>query len=560
MPRYWPFTKYPGTDYETFNWDWLIRTVKDYTAKVDDFTEDMTNAWNTFRNYINHEIAEMHRKFAIYVNVTEEALNTGAIADGAITEPKIDGDFLKSIHNRYVTLEMYGGAGDGSTDDSAALASATASGYPVCLLPDKTYRINSTVNLTTSAVIFGCGELSELLIDRDGSVNTDANTDHTLELCEFKCTVRKVHGNGINITKTNDANAKNCISIHDMVFYMDNDIDTNLDSIMVYLKGVREASITNCVFKGDSSSYGTGLYMTADSTHLTMNIAISECNFYYLKKCIDLDNTAANLVYLAGIRMVDNMFIGAEYGLHAKFIDTFFMMNSMFDFCINPIVSDGSLGVKIDNNYIQTNSDACIRIINTRSAACRFGEITNNYLWSTANGLVTDAISMEGVAEKIAFWRITNNTSTHTRAMINMKNCQNCMINDNICHESTTFFDGNNDSTIITIKNNKADASVQKFMINNHGSNSVRYGNSLGLKYSENCGVTTITGDGTTDYKDVSHDLFGRSYYKAACGSSGPYNIAVLTPDDEHIRITVNPTPPAGTVIELNWEAAIAGS
>lgn len=544
----WPFNKYPGTDYETFNWEWILKTVKEWAAKMSTIQTDWQEfVGHTYKDQIT-QILEEHPDW------------TTTVMDGSITEPKINGDFLKEIKNRYVTVEMFGGAGDGATDDAAALAAATASGYPVCLLPGKTYRINSTVNLTTSAVIFGCGELSELLIDRDGTLATDTNTNHTLELCEFKCTVRKVHGNGINITKVNDANAKNCVSIHDMVFYMDNDIDTDLDSIMLYLRGVREAAITNCIFKGATSSYGTGLYMTADSTHLTMNIAISECNFYYLKTCIDLDNTATNLVYLAGIRMVDNMYIGADTGVKAAYVDTFFITDSMFDFCVHPIVSDSSLGVKINGNYIQTNSNACIRIVNNRAADCRFGEITNNYLWSTASGLITDAISMEGLTNKISFWRVTNNTSTHTRAMISMKNCQNCVASDNICHESVTFFDGHNDSTIITIKNNKADASVQNFMINNHGSNSVRYGNSLGQKYSENCGVTTISGDGSTNYKDISHNLFGRSYYKAACGSSDHYNVAVATVDDEHIRILVNPTPPAGTIIELNWEAAIASS
>ena len=36
MSRYWPFNKYPGTDYETFNWDWLLRTVRTLSNKVDD--------------------------------------------------------------------------------------------------------------------------------------------------------------------------------------------------------------------------------------------------------------------------------------------------------------------------------------------------------------------------------------------------------------------------------------------------------------------------------------------------------------------------------------------
>lgn len=96
----WPFNKYPGTDYETFNWEWILKTVKEYTAKVDDFIEDITNTWNYFRDDITDtwndfkdwttgEIEQMHDDFATYVNVTEGALNTGAISNGAITRPKL---------------------------------------------------------------------------------------------------------------------------------------------------------------------------------------------------------------------------------------------------------------------------------------------------------------------------------------------------------------------------------------------------------------------------------------------------------------------------------------
>ena len=142
----WPFNKYPGTDYETFNWEWILKTVKDYTKKVDDFIEYITNTWNDFRDDITDtwndfrdditdtwndfkdwttgEIDQMHDDFAEYVNVTEGALNTGAIANGAITRPKMDSTLLGETENVYITPEEYGAVGDGVTNDSAAFVAA----------------------------------------------------------------------------------------------------------------------------------------------------------------------------------------------------------------------------------------------------------------------------------------------------------------------------------------------------------------------------------------------------------------------------------------------------
>lgn len=135
--------KFPGTDYETFNWEWILKTVKDYTEKVDDFTEDMTDAWNAFKNVISHEIAEMHRKFAIYVNVTEEALNTGAIANGAITFPKLS-SALQTHVNAIIPVSDYESL---VTNGDWTTAVQTATDENDLIYIDKDIEIYGTVNI-----------------------------------------------------------------------------------------------------------------------------------------------------------------------------------------------------------------------------------------------------------------------------------------------------------------------------------------------------------------------------------------------------------------------------
>lgn len=49
---------------------------------------------------------------------------TTTVQDGAITEEKINADFLPYIKNDYVTPEMFGAVGDGTTDDSQSLQKA----------------------------------------------------------------------------------------------------------------------------------------------------------------------------------------------------------------------------------------------------------------------------------------------------------------------------------------------------------------------------------------------------------------------------------------------------
>lgn len=203
----WPFNKYPGTDYETFNWEWILKTVKDYTKKVDDFIADITETWNAFRAWTTGEIDQMHDDFANYVNVTEEALNTGAIADGAITAPKINASFLKLITNYYVTPEMYGAAGDGVTNDTQAVQAALDSGIELVLLPNK-YLCDGLQVPSNTKIIGG-----EIVVSDETIFNVIDKSNVRFENIKFTGTYtggNMSNGSCINIEESNNVMVEKC--------------------------------------------------------------------------------------------------------------------------------------------------------------------------------------------------------------------------------------------------------------------------------------------------------------------------------------------------------------
>lgn len=143
MPRYWPFNKYPGTDYETFNWDWILKTVKTWSDYLENFFKD------------NGGLHEIVTKI-----LTEHPEWTTTVMDGAVTRPKIADKVLY-----YITPEMFGAVGDGVTDDSSAINDAITesinTGIPVKGVSEK-YAVTYTVNidgLKNSEIDFSISEI-----------------------------------------------------------------------------------------------------------------------------------------------------------------------------------------------------------------------------------------------------------------------------------------------------------------------------------------------------------------------------------------------------------------
>lgn len=120
---------------------------------VHEFVEDVSGAVDSWLD--EHPEAT--------TTVQDDSLTTAKYKDGSVTEDKlapasvvegkVNVNFLKEIKNAYVTPEMFGAVGDGTTDDTAAIKSAISSGKQVYLA--KVYKITETIVLPSNIRLFG---------------------------------------------------------------------------------------------------------------------------------------------------------------------------------------------------------------------------------------------------------------------------------------------------------------------------------------------------------------------------------------------------------------------
>lgn len=87
-----------------------------------------------------------------WLNQHPEATTT--VQDGSIEEIKINKNFLPWIKKDYVTPEMFGGVGDGATDDTDAIQNAINSGCNVFLNSNKIYGVKKKLTVSGDEVKF----------------------------------------------------------------------------------------------------------------------------------------------------------------------------------------------------------------------------------------------------------------------------------------------------------------------------------------------------------------------------------------------------------------------
>lgn len=237
------FELWPFTNFHDLNLDWLIRTFKEYVAKIDTdvetnatFREEMENDWETFTTSTYKEqideILEMHPEW------------TTTVMDGAITARKINSDFLATISNAYVTPEQFGAVGDGITDDTAAFQDALDQRGMIICEKGANYRTTAPLQIYHDTLL----EMNNAEITCEATrsfYNFDPVTDEYLGY----------DGNG-NIIIRNGTIYGGCMSFchgHDIL--VDNMIFMNTtEAHFMEICACTRYIITNCLFQGVATS------------------------------------------------------------------------------------------------------------------------------------------------------------------------------------------------------------------------------------------------------------------------------------------------------------------
>ena len=185
---------------------------------------------------------------------------TTTVQDGAITEPKIHADFLPYIKNEYVTPEMFGAVGDGSTDDSDSIKNAilfaSSNKIPLYFL-QKRYFVSKEISISNQ---------SGIEIYGNGFAKHDLN--YTLP-----CIINNNEFNGDNIFKFDNCNK---IYINGLSLQGTSAIKNG-----IYIGAKTSLFIENC----NIANFNVGLYLFYPSSinkFYNNNIGHCHCGIYGL--------------------------------------------------------------------------------------------------------------------------------------------------------------------------------------------------------------------------------------------------------------------------------------
>lgn len=106
---------------------------------------------------------------------------TTTVQDGSLTEVKLSNALKLKTINDYVTPKMFGAAGDGETDDTAAVKGAASTGKPLNL-EGLTYLIKDTIEATN--IIYNGSLVIDALVDYGIETNSSVN-DLTISGTEY---------------------------------------------------------------------------------------------------------------------------------------------------------------------------------------------------------------------------------------------------------------------------------------------------------------------------------------------------------------------------------------
>lgn len=143
------FRQFPYTNFHELNAEWILKQVKDLIEEWANYHAQ----WDVWQADINAAIADLKT----FIDEFIDNLDIEQVVSDKIDEMVESGEFIRIIaqYLPYVTPEMFGAVGDGSTDDTQAFIDAIATTRPV-ICDEKTYAVTS-ITISSAADIYGNG-------------------------------------------------------------------------------------------------------------------------------------------------------------------------------------------------------------------------------------------------------------------------------------------------------------------------------------------------------------------------------------------------------------------
>lgn len=182
---------------------------------------------------------------------------TTTVLDGSLTEAKFSNALKLKAINGYATPEMYGAAGDGTTDDTEAVQNALNQGGLIIFGNKKLYsvgciRVKAFTEIDLNGAVIICTELPSIFNFED----TDAFTGY--------------NGNGNIIIKNGEIRGGTVSFIHGENILFENVVFKNtLGNHSLEICACKNLTVNNCVFSGMSHTGGTREYINFDQCDST---------------------------------------------------------------------------------------------------------------------------------------------------------------------------------------------------------------------------------------------------------------------------------------------------
>lgn len=143
----------PGDDYVLTQTDKAeiagMVDLSEIEGEVSEIGEDVAELKSAVGDLDNLETTEKSNLVAAINEVAQ-----GGVEDGSLTEEKFTDETKGKVLNNYVTPEMFGAKGDGSTDDTQAIQDMFASSNTVFVFSKKTYLVDGAIDVTKACEIY----------------------------------------------------------------------------------------------------------------------------------------------------------------------------------------------------------------------------------------------------------------------------------------------------------------------------------------------------------------------------------------------------------------------